>query len=77
MANDITKAILANPIKNGTSITGCIKTGQYSILNTYVNNNPTISSIENKYNNRFDDPSYYYGESGVNVIGGDGNILGA
>lgn len=61
MSNDINKAIVANPIKNGTSIVTCSKTGQYSTLNTYVSNSPTISDIQSKYDNRFDDPSYYFG----------------
>ena len=26
-----------------------------------IKNSPTITDIENKYDNRFDDPSYYYG----------------
>lgn len=63
MANDIQKAISANPIKNGTSLVSCTLTGEYSTLETYVKNTPLISDIENKYDNRFDDPSYYYGYS--------------
>lgn len=61
MANDIQKAISANPIKNGTTLVSCTFTGEYSTLETYVKNKPSISDIENKYDNRFDDPSYYYG----------------
>jgi hypothetical protein len=61
MANDITKAISANLLKNGTSLVSCTITGEYSVLNTYVKNTPTITDIENKYDNRFDDPSYYHG----------------
>lgn len=69
MANDITKAINANQLKNGTSVVSCTSTGQYSKLDSYVKNTPALSSIEAKFDNRFDDPSYYYGSSGVN--GGD------
>lgn len=69
MANDINKAISANPIKNGTILVSCSKTGEYSKLETYVKNTPTITDIENKYDNRFDDPSYYYGIGNSNVIG--------
>jgi hypothetical protein len=65
MANDITKAISANDLKNGTVIVTCSRTGEYSVLDTYVKNTPTISDIENKYDNRFDDPSYYHGDSDV------------
>ena len=63
MANDISKIITANPIKNGTVVVSCKKTGlsDKDLLNTYVKNTPTINDIESKYDNRFDDPSYYYG----------------
>lgn len=69
MANDITKAISANPLKNGTSLVSCTRTGEYSVLDTYVLNSPTLATIEAKYDNRFDDPSYYYGSGGID--GGD------
>jgi len=69
MVNDIMKAISINPLKNGTLLVSCTRTGEYSSLNTYVKNTPTITDIEAKYDNRFDDPSYYYG--GGNVDGGD------
>lgn len=74
MANDITKAISANSIKNGTMVVGCLNTGFPTspttiLYNQYVKNTPTISDIEAKYDNRFDDPSYYYG--GGNVDGGN------
>ena len=68
MTNDINKIISANPIKNGTTVVSCLRTGEYSTLETYVKNTPTIVNIENKYDNRFDDPSYYYG---CVVDGGD------
>ena len=61
MANDIIKAISANELKNGTSVVSCSRTGEYSVLNTYVKNTPTITDIQDKYDNRFDDPSYYHG----------------
>lgn len=61
MANDIEKIISANEIKNGTTITTTTFTGYYSKLDTYVKNTPIITDIENKYDDRFDDPSYYYG----------------
>jgi hypothetical protein len=63
------KAISENLLKNGTAIVTCSNTGKYSVLNTYVKNTPVIADIESKYDNRFDDPSYYYGSSGVD--GGD------
>lgn len=63
MANDINKAISANPIKNGTTVVSTKITGLSSkdVYNQYVLNTPTITDIENKYDNRFDDPAYYYG----------------
>jgi hypothetical protein len=69
MANDITKAISAKEIKNGTLLVSCTRTGEYSLSNTYVKNTPVIADIEAKYDNRFDDPSYYYG--GGNIDGGN------
>jgi hypothetical protein len=69
MANDITKAISANLIKNGTVLVSCTTTGEYSVLNTSVKNTPAITDIENKYDNRFDEITYY--------TVGNGNILGA
>ena len=68
MAIDIQKSISANPIKNGTSVVSCTFTGEYGTLDTYVSNIPTITDIQDKYDNRFDDPSYYYG---CNPDGGD------
>lgn len=72
MANDINKAISANPIKNGTTVVSCKTTGLTSkdLLNNSVKNTPTISDIENKYDNRFDDPAYYYGIGNATVVGG-------
>lgn len=70
MANDITTAVSSNPIKNGTALVSCTKTGEYSVLNTYVKNTPTISDIQSKYDDRFDDPSYYYGIGNNTVVGG-------
>jgi len=61
MANDITVAISGNDIKNGTLIVSATMTGEYSLSNVYVNNSPTLAEIESKYDDRFDDPSYYYG----------------
>lgn len=66
MANDINKAIVANPLKNGTTVVTCSATGEYSTLDTYVSNIPTISDIEDKYEDRFDDTTYYtIGSSGI------------
>lgn len=69
MANDIDLAIDSNPIKNGSLVYGCSKTGIFQTKDNYVSNKPTLVEIQNKYDNRFDDPSYYHG--GGNVDGGD------
>jgi len=63
MANDITLAIGSNPIKNGTTLVQCKVTGFSSsdVYDAYVSNSPVIADIQAKYDNRFDDPSYYYG----------------
>jgi len=59
MANDIQASITSNPVKNGTVVVSTTFTGEYSTLDTVVKNSPTISDIENKYDNRFDDITYY------------------
>lgn len=57
---DIIEAISANDIKNGTLIVGVYPTASgVGILNIYVKNTPIITDIENKYDQRFDDPTYY------------------
>lgn len=76
MANDINKIISANPIKNGTTLVYCTKTGQTNVLNNSVKNTPTINDIQSKYDERFDDPAYYYGIGGGDVLGGNGDVLG-
>lgn len=53
MANDIGRANNNNPIKNGTTLVTTFNTGKYSNFNTYVQNTPNITFIENKYDNRF------------------------
>lgn len=71
MANDITLAIGSNPIKNGTTLIQCKVTGFTSndTYNEYVKNTPTLTDIQDKYDIRFDDPSYYHGGGGAD--GGD------
>jgi hypothetical protein len=65
MANDIQAAISGVVVKNGTVVVSTTVTGEYSTLNTVVKNTPTISDIENKYDNRFDDITYYTIGSGT------------
>lgn len=70
MALDIIKSKSANPIKNGTLVVSCSRTGNYSLSNLYVSNIPAITDIESKYDERFDDPAYYYGIGNSTVVGG-------
>lgn len=63
MANDIQLANTGLVIKNGTSVVTCSRTGEYSTINTYVLNTPSISDIQAKYDDRFDEPRYYSGDS--------------
>ena len=59
---DITKAVSANDIKNGTSVTGVDGTGNIqSHFETGKDaTSPALSDIQNKYNSRFDDITYYF-----------------
>ena len=63
MANDIAVAISGQPIKNRTIVVSATTTGEYGTLNSYVTNKPTIADIEAKYDDRFDDPRYYAGDT--------------
>ena len=59
MATDISKAISANPVKNGSVVTNTLFTGYSKTYNYYVKNTPTMTSIENKYDDKLDDIVYY------------------
>ena len=78
MVNDISTAISGSPIKNGTAIITCNELGNTQLLNTYVNNAPTIGDIEAKYDNRFYNGIFVtlVGDSGSGSING-GNGGGA
>lgn len=69
MANDIQAAKNTQPVKNGTLITTTTFTGFYSKRDTYVSNSPTIADIQSKFDDRFDDPSYYYGIGASGILG--------
>jgi hypothetical protein len=70
MANDINKAISANQIKNGTTVVTTTVTGEYSTIDTYVKNTPTISDIESKYDNRFYNGIFVELVGNQTVVGG-------
>lgn len=61
---DIAKAESGNDIKNGTIVVSTKVTGltDKDVLDTYVLNTPNLASISGKYDDRFDDPSYYFGD---------------
>lgn len=67
MANDIQAAISGNLVKNGTAVVSTTFTGEYSTLDTYVINTPTIANIQSKYTDRFDEVTYYTIGSGTIV----------
>lgn len=69
MAIDIILSKNDQPIKNGSLVLATSITGFFQTQNSYVNNLPVIADIQSKYDNRFDNPSYYYGGGGVD--GGD------
>jgi len=70
MANDINKAISANQIKNGTTVVTTTVTGEYSTIDTYVKNSPTINDIEAKYDNRFYNGIFVELVGNQTVVGG-------
>jgi len=82
MANDIVRIDPTKPINNKYAVCSMLPTGSYSKLLVRENfpGDLTIESIENKFDNRFDDPSYYYGGGGGGADGGDvgsdGDVLG-
>ena len=70
MANDINKAISANQIKNGTTVVTTTVTGEYSTIDTYAQNTPTINDIEDKYDNRFYNGVFVQLVGNQTVVGG-------
>jgi len=70
MANDIQKAVSANPVKNGTMLVGTSSTGTYSTRDTYVKNTPTMNTIEAQYDNRFYNGIFVQLVGDQTVIGG-------
>jgi hypothetical protein len=70
MANDISEVISANPIKNGSVVTSSTVTGRYLTYNRFVNNNPSINNIENKYDDRFIDGLLIRFGANQTIVGG-------
>lgn len=69
MANDIGLSKSGEAIKHGALVVAPSPfTNSFQTNNTNVYNKPVISDIENKYDNKFDDISYYTIGSGT-IIG--------
>lgn len=57
---DIIEAVSANDIHNGTIVVSVQKTNiGTSKITTYSKITPNITDIEDKYIEKFDDPTYY------------------
>jgi hypothetical protein len=65
MANDIKAINSGLPIKNGSIVVSCgfvgFPSGVIATNDRNVKNIPAIATIQSKYDARFDDPSYYFG----------------
>ena len=60
----IVVAIGANPIKNGTILVKAARVPPITLtIDTYVSNDPDITTIGSKYDAKFDDPRYYSGDT--------------
>jgi hypothetical protein len=64
MAIDIIAIQSGVPINNNSAICSALPTGGYSRLIVRPNYpvDLTIENIQEKFTDRFDDPSYYYGD---------------
>jgi hypothetical protein len=69
MASDISKCISSNSVRHGSSLV--LAPDKTALTNNIITDhsltNPSVSSIETRYDARFDDPTYY---------GGGGLLLG-
>lgn len=71
MANDIIAIDETKPINNKYAVCSALASGFYSkwLVRENYPVDLTISAVQSKFDNRFDDPSYYFGSGGVD--GGD------
>lgn len=78
MAIDIQLIKPSTPIKNGSVVVTCSAKGVYSVMDDDSIPTPIIDQIESKYDDRFDDPSYYYGGGGMDggTYTGGGDVDG-
>lgn len=72
MANDIIVIDENKPINNESVICSTLPTGFYSKLlkRGYYSKELTIENLQSKYDERFDDPAYYFGLGNETVVGG-------
>lgn len=56
------------PIKNGTAVTSCNRTGHYNTNNNSITNKPILDSFKSKWADRF--------HNGILVEVVNGNLLG-
>lgn len=63
MANDITTAISGKSINVKSAVVSTLPTGSIVRLVVRDETEINIASIESKYDDRFDDPSYYHGSN--------------
>jgi hypothetical protein len=64
MANDIQAAISGVAINNKRAVCSTLPTGETAklLVRPDYPKNLTIENIQDKYDNRFDDPRYYQGD---------------
>jgi hypothetical protein len=72
MANDIQVIVSGVAINNSQAICSTLPTGETAKRLVRANDpvDLTIANIQSKFDDRFDDPSYYYGVGGSTVVGG-------
>jgi hypothetical protein len=73
MAIDIIRINSGEPINNNKAVCSTLPTGETAKLLVRYNYpvDLTIGNIESKYQDRFDDPTYYCGGISGDVDGGD------
>lgn len=59
MADVVQKVITGNNIVQGSAVVGVDKTGHIESLAPTITSAISITAVENKYTNRFDDVNYY------------------
>lgn len=65
MAKDVTVSISGVAINNKRAVCSTLPTGQTAkrLVRPNLPANLTIENVENKFDNRFDDPRYYSGDT--------------